>query len=546
MKNTKKRYVGVSPFSIEQKDLFFGREADIEKLYTLVTAQQQVLLYAKSGLGKSSLINAGLLPKLQEKRRMQVIQVRFGAYQEGKSMSLLDILSSFLPQNPSFLDKIIENENSLWYKVKAWSLAQEDLEILFIFDQFEEIFGYPEEDIFLFKKQMADLLYSAVPQNFRKVMQIKEKKNPDLLNENEKLRLNKSLNIKVLMAIREDRYSQMNLLTDYLPDSMHNRYALAPLDKSQARQTITEPAQKEGDFVSQKFDYQPDALEKILDYLTKGNTQGVETTQLQILCNRLENLNLDKISVQDIPNFEDIFLQFYEESMSQIADHERMGTRRFVEDELIKKGQRISLDALVCHDFISEQLLAKLVNTHLLRAERNNTGGISYELSHDTLVAPILQAKTKREAEELRLEEEQRQAEELRQAKEKAEKDRIEAEKTAKTLRTVRSLLAAAVVALVLAIGAGGYAFQQKQEADEQTEIAKNKEKEALLEKQKAQKALGEAMESEIKRNQGLIEQKIKDLESFNDPHLAKKTKKEIDSLQKFVLTLETKIKELK
>jgi hypothetical protein len=47
------RYAGVASFSIEQKDLFFGREYDTEKLCSLMLQEQQVLLYSKSGLGKA-------------------------------------------------------------------------------------------------------------------------------------------------------------------------------------------------------------------------------------------------------------------------------------------------------------------------------------------------------------------------------------------------------------------------------------------------------------------------------------------------------------
>jgi hypothetical protein len=484
MKNNKpNRYVGVAPFQANQKDIFFGRDTDSEKLYNLVSAQKQILLYAKSGMGKSSLINAGLLPKLNQNPHLQVIQIRFGAYQEERSPSPLEKVLSYLPPaQPSFLDKIIENENSLWYRLKAWQLAQPQIEFLLIFDQFEELFSYPEDQLFSFKKQMADLFYTNVPQNFRKVLQIKEKKTPDLLSENELVLLNQGISVRSLMSIREDRYSQMNLLADYLPDAMHNRYALDPLDREQARQAIIAPASMEGDFASEKFAYMPDALDKILGFLTKENTQNIETTQLQILCNRLENLHLPKITEQDIPNFEDIFLQFYEESVAKTDSQEQAKVRRFVENELVKKGQRISLDELLCLDSVSKKTLELLVNIHLLRAERNNTGGISYELSHDTLVNPILQAKKKREEEEAQLKAEQDRLEEERRLREQAEADRKEKEKVQKQLRTVRTLLAVAVVALLLAVGGVWYALVQKNQAEQ-------KEREAI----EAQKAADEA-----------------------------------------------------
>jgi len=70
------RYPGISPFSAEQRSVFFGRNTDIENLFHLVSIEQQVLLYAKSGLGKSSLINAGLVPLLQEHTQIVSLPVR--------------------------------------------------------------------------------------------------------------------------------------------------------------------------------------------------------------------------------------------------------------------------------------------------------------------------------------------------------------------------------------------------------------------------------------------------------------------------------------
>jgi hypothetical protein len=256
--NNNFRYVGVAPFTTAQQQIFFGREQDSQKLAQLVTAHQQVLLYSKSGMGKSSLINAGVLPLLP--KEWQIIFIRFGAYQENDSFTLIDkllatLLASLPTSKTTYLDQIIENEKSLWYTLKSRqkesqkdakaaekgiTLAKE-AETLLIFDQFEELFTYPEEQIFTFKKQMADLLYSTVPQHFRKVLQIKQKKTPDLLSENELKQLHQPLRVKVLMGIREDRYSLLNQLTDYLPDVMQTRYALTALDKEQAQEAIEKP-----------------------------------------------------------------------------------------------------------------------------------------------------------------------------------------------------------------------------------------------------------------------------------------------------------------
>jgi hypothetical protein len=70
------RYPGVVPFSEDQADLFCGREKEKAELYNLVVAEQTVVLFAKSGVGKSSLLQAGLFPKLR-KHGYHPIKVRF-------------------------------------------------------------------------------------------------------------------------------------------------------------------------------------------------------------------------------------------------------------------------------------------------------------------------------------------------------------------------------------------------------------------------------------------------------------------------------------
>ena len=64
---TKYRYPGLKPFSAEEKHIFFGREQDIDQLSKLIRIESPIVLYGKSGLGKSSLLSAGVIPQLEKK-----------------------------------------------------------------------------------------------------------------------------------------------------------------------------------------------------------------------------------------------------------------------------------------------------------------------------------------------------------------------------------------------------------------------------------------------------------------------------------------------
>jgi putative ribosome biogenesis GTPase RsgA len=55
-------YCGIRPFGYADHKIFFAREEEAIQLQLLVTVYRGVMLYGDSGVGKSSLINAGLLP----------------------------------------------------------------------------------------------------------------------------------------------------------------------------------------------------------------------------------------------------------------------------------------------------------------------------------------------------------------------------------------------------------------------------------------------------------------------------------------------------
>ncbi len=425
-----KRYPGISPFTSDQKEIFFGRENDINKLQKLILLRNQVLLYAKSGIGKTSLLNAGVLPKLE--KEFIIIKIRFFAYDNEKSVSpiktilqnIVNLKNDNKKNSNTILDKISEKgnyEKTLWYYFKQLQLLNDNNQkFILVFDQFEELFSYPTKQINQFKEQLYELTKVDIPDNILELIaenqSIVENEDTDVLYDD--------LEVKTVYAIRSDRLSLLNELSDKLHDIQEVFYELKPLDNTQAKQAIIKPAQNNADFETQAFEYDDKAVNKIINDLTENGTQNVETTQLQIVCQKIEEIVLKKqnnkpnqehvtIIESDLPKFEDVFLSFYKDSINKIKsskkDKEQERARIFIEEQLIRNGQRISLDEIICLDYVNKETLATLVNTYLLRAEHNSTGGFSYELSHDTLVSPIEQAKENRKNEEQELIEKKKQ-----------------------------------------------------------------------------------------------------------------------------------------
>ncbi|HEU4901968.1 MAG TPA: hypothetical protein VFT06_04225, partial [Flavisolibacter sp.] len=83
------RYPGTKPFEAAEHELFKGRDNDINYLSELVSLQNLVVLFGRSGLGKSSLLNAGLVNCLRKDPTVMVLFVRFGAYYDQNTLSPL-------------------------------------------------------------------------------------------------------------------------------------------------------------------------------------------------------------------------------------------------------------------------------------------------------------------------------------------------------------------------------------------------------------------------------------------------------------------------
>jgi hypothetical protein len=519
-----RRYPGATPFTSRQEKIFYGRDKDIEKLLTLIQVERKVLLYSKSGLGKTSLLEAGVLPKMPS--NIIPVSIRLFAYKEGAETpvqrvinALKLVLGDLDAKNEPVIDKLAgedQNNKTLWYYLKKAQLIdssdQEGKEKTFLlfFDQFEELFSFPQKDIDEFKNQIYDLTELKVPDRYAVLIAEGRQNNRDLFNRETLSVLHKKIDTKTVFAIRSDRLSLLNKLSDKLPDIQNKFYELQPLDLNQAREAVIKPAaDPDPDFETPPFTFHDDAINKIIRELSDGGKHNIETTQLQIVCHRVEEIAAEKkskgpvqIEVEDLPEFKNIFLNFYMDSINKLPEEKRADANRLIEDELIRNQQRISLDEEICKEYLEEQYLRALVDTHLLRAERNTFGRFSFEVSHDTLVEPILESQKKylAELEKIRLEEERQ--EELRKLREQQELEAREREEELKRIREEqqqkekerlrkmrqqRTIIVIVSVFLIISIALGYAAYNNMLEVDK--------------ERKKAELALQNLKASEFARN---------------------------------------------
>lgn len=528
------RYPGVQPFSSAQQGVFFGRQADTERLLSLILQERLCVLFGKSGHGKSSLLNAGIVPALAErsekgKRRFVAVPVRFNTWTGWENAQTLferflfhlrkALQEAGIPPGEDFP----ELPSTLWGAFKQWNPAQGTAFVL-LFDQFEEFFSYPEEQQEAFKEQLAELLYVDYPQ----FLEDKE----DRFSMEQTAFLAEKTDVRALLSIRQDRLSELDRLQDRMQRNiLRARYGLRALDDQQAREAITAPAaigagQPGGGsdrYLSTAFTFTPEAIGLILDNLsthTNGQEESpeasqIETFQLQVVCASIEKQvikdGLQKVTADDLPDFSTVFEDYYLDRIGDLPEEERLAARRLIEEGLVfeEEEQRITLlEGQIRKTYgLSLESLQRLESTHLVRREPGAHGGFTYELSHDTLVAPVLQAKRRRlEIERQRAIEEERRKSEverdalLRQAEQerlRAEAEqglRVKAEEAERRARRqTRTAIFISIVTIALAILAGfSYYRAESHKLEAETNLFKYREEESQKKELEARQLLRE------------------------------------------------------
>ncbi|AEE54178.1 hypothetical protein [Haliscomenobacter hydrossis] len=442
-----KRYPGIRPFRTEEKDQFFGRDTDIERLYRLIDLEQLVILYSKSGYGKSSLLSAGIFPRLKmEERRFW--EIRFGPCKPGETPAPADAVRQAILRE-SRDEQILATQPSIWQAFKSIQNAGK-CSFLLVFDQFEELFSYPPEQILEFKKQLAEALYSRIPKRYETVLAAIG------LSPDEEDAVYQPFELKVVFSIRSDRMSLLNELKDYLPNILQHGYELEALDETTAKEAVCKPAAltlEAEHFDVPPFTYAPNTLTAIFVVL-RNERNRIETSVLQIVCRYVED-NVagtpnQTIHTSDLGDIKSIFRAFYERTIAHLPEDQQETARLLVEDKLIKEGMRIpyASQALLAEPGVTQDLLDRLASSSLLRVERDEQGRMIYEVGHDTLITPVIEARTARHKEEeklenLRLEEIARQErleneKKLVEAKHQAEKEKQKNEKLEEALRKAK------------------------------------------------------------------------------------------------------------
>lgn len=528
-------YPGPRSFSRDERGVFRGRDYESRELFSLVVAHKIVLLYSQSGAGKSSLLNAGLAPLLQEEG-FQVFPVARVAGRIPDSVAVEDV------SNPYTLNVLLS-----WSEkggdVKPGELAavslheflkrsqpahngdhRQSVRVL-LFDQFEELFTfYPER-----WKERAEFIGQLA----------------EALGADDYLR--------VVIGMREEYLGPLQVHAHILPESLETRFRLERLGEDDALAAVIEPLN------TTRRRFAPDVAEKLVedllkikvatDHTTTREVTGeyVEPVQLQVVCSGLWDklpANTHEISLEYLQDFGDVteaLSVFYEESLKEAAQKACLNEgklRKWFEQTLITPaGTRGTV-------FRGGTETGGLPNTavdvldakHIIRCD-SRAGSAWYELTHDRFIEPIFKSNRRwreahgavdrlrreleeraekwdeagRPAEELlneeKLNEAQRWLTDPKAAElgcsdkvvaliaasgaeaQRRQERRRQIEEQARNATRLRALAAVLGVAFLAAIGAAGLAWKETKAATRAKIIADLKTEEANQKENAAQKA---------------------------------------------------------
>ncbi len=368
-------FVGPRPF--ERGELLFGRDREIGELQLRLSAERVVLLHSPSGAGKSSLVQAGLVPLLAGSFDI------WGPVRVNAEPAILGTNSATNRYVLSVIQRLEESvpaelrqggESLAGYFEKRPRRKSAPGNVLLIIDQFEEILTVDPlgaEAKHEFFAQLGELL-----------------RNP---------------RVWALFALREDYLAPLDPYARQVPTHLKNRFRLDLLSLAAAREAMVEPAREGGrEFAA------VDELVKDLATVKVQQADGtfldetgphVEPVQLQVVCRRLWNdMPADDLSIdrEDLERFGDVtqaLAAYYADSVAEASGGDP-GQERAIRDwfgeRLIAVGgiRGQVLREAKASGGLANHLIDRLHASHLVRAE-HRAGATWYELSHDRLIEPV-------------------------------------------------------------------------------------------------------------------------------------------------------------
>jgi WD40 repeat protein len=435
-------FKGLAPFEASELDtlLFFGRERESEIIRANLIAARLTILYGPSGVGKTSLLRAGVAHPLRTYEGAAV--VLFSAWSGDPEEGLLAAVEAEVGRvRPGA--RVEPADRSLAEAIAAWT-TELGAELYVILDQFEEYFLYHEAGGPF--AELAELV-----------------RRPDIRS-------------NFLISIREDALAQLDAFKAQIPNLFGNSLRLDRLARDSGRRAILGPLERYNELASpeRRMEAEPELVEEVLDSVAAGRIQLgasgrggaengssdsglIEAPYLQLVLERLWDLETERGSnrlrldtLRELGGAARIVEDHLERAMAGLSAEEKDAAAAMYNHLVTPTGTKIAhrTGDLARYAAVDEaeanRVLATLAQERIVRAGENGVAGAQYEIFHDVLADAVLAWRTRHEADR-RLEEERRNA--------------------ARRHRRLLTAAAALLVAVAVFAGIALYALAQRREA---------------------------------------------------------------------------------
>ena len=398
---------GLASYDEAAREYFSGRAAETAELARRIADDPVTVLYGKSGLGKSSLLGAGVAPLLRERGQLPVfVRLRHDADAppliEQLAAALFDAFAAGPVKHPPRRDG-----EPLWDYLHRdglafWAPKIQPVRPVFVLDQFEEVFtlgaaGRPGVEAF--REQLADLAENRIPAALARRIESGDAARAGLDLHAQPYRL--------VLSLREDFLPELEGWQAAMPSLRRNRMRLLPMRTAQALTAVCNDRTRH--LVDEAL------ARRIVGYLAGGAVVGgatggvaeaaddepdrdacVEPALLSLVCRGIN----DARRRAGKPRFDDALFDagkgtIVADFCAQSLADQPARVRRFIEDELVTdQGFRNSfaVAAAIGQGSVTRDEIRVLVGRRLLRLE-HHLGAERVELTHDLLTRAVLASR---------------------------------------------------------------------------------------------------------------------------------------------------------
>lgn len=247
-------YKGLNPYTEVDNGIFFGRERDIQTIVNNLLTWRLTVLYGESGVGKSSVLRAGVAHVLHEEARQNMIdygvprlavvifpplEKRFSWKDEPLTSLIQRIQDSITDQAWGISSP--DPELPFMDTLQAWTQAlggdRGDGQLYLILDQFEEYFLYHAET------KAEDAFFREFPGILKAT----------------------NLRVNVLLSIREDAIATLDHFKSSIPGLFDHRWHLGYLDGCAAKNAIIKPIHYYNQLHHTTVEIEPALVNTVLD-----------------------------------------------------------------------------------------------------------------------------------------------------------------------------------------------------------------------------------------------------------------------------------------